>query len=81
MVRFSLYGQFKGRERDKRQTNSSRKSSQRSGEPKKPLSIDARPFYSGGDPSSEEQLPANIQEVGDVLFPKVQLMKPVSMNA
>lgn len=75
VVRYSLYGQYKGRDRDRRQGASSSRSHQRR-EARKSLSVDARPFYMTGEGSNNEHLPSNMLQIGEVLFPKVQALRP-----
>lgn len=77
VVRYSLYGQYKGRDRDRRQGASSSRSLQRR-ESRKTLSVDARPFYMTGEGTSNEHLPSNMLQLGEALFPKVQGLRPVS---
>lgn len=77
VVRYSLYGQYKGRDRDRRQGASSSRSLQRR-ESRKTLSVDARPFYMTGEGTSNEHLPSNVLQLGEALFPKVQNLRPVS---
>ena len=45
-------------------------------EARKTLSVDARPFYMTGEGSSNEHLPANMLQLGEALFPKVQSLRP-----
>ncbi|XP_069947908.1 E3 ubiquitin-protein ligase UBR5 isoform X2 [Cherax quadricarinatus] len=75
VVRYSLYGQYKGRDRDRRQGASSSRSLQRR-EARKTLSVDARPFYMTGEGTSNEHLPSNMLQIGEALFPKVQSLRP-----
>ncbi|XP_050693642.1 E3 ubiquitin-protein ligase hyd-like isoform X3 [Eriocheir sinensis] len=75
VVRYSLYGQYKGRDRDRRQGASSSRSLQRR-ESRKTLSVDARPFYMTGEGTSNEHLPSNVLQLGEALFPKVQNLRP-----
>ncbi|XP_047482711.1 E3 ubiquitin-protein ligase hyd-like isoform X2 [Penaeus chinensis] len=75
VVRYSLYGQYKGRDRDRRQGASSSRSLQRR-DARKTLSVDARPFYMTGEGSSNEHLPSNMLQIGEALFPKVQSLRP-----
>ncbi|KAK4302521.1 hypothetical protein Pmani_025398 [Petrolisthes manimaculis] len=75
VVRYSLYGQYKGRDRDRRQGASSSRSQQRR-ESRKTLSVDARPFYMTGEGTSNEHLPSNMLQLGEALFPKVQSLRP-----
>lgn len=75
VVRYSLYGQYKGRDRDRRQGASSSRSLQRR-EARKTLSVDARPFYMTGEGTSNEHLPSNMLQIGEALFPKVQNLRP-----
>ena len=79
VVRYSLYGQYKGRDRDRRQGASSSRSLQRR-ESRKTLSVDARPFYMTGEGTSNEHLPSNVLQLGEALFPKVQNLRPVSFS-
>lgn len=75
VVRYSLYGQYKGRDRDRRQGASSSRLLQRR-ESRKTLSVDARPFYMTGEGTSNEHLPSNVLQLGEALFPKVQNLRP-----
>ncbi|XP_068224173.1 E3 ubiquitin-protein ligase UBR5 isoform X7 [Palaemon carinicauda] len=75
VVRYSLYGQYKGKDRDRRPGASSSRSLQRR-ETRKTLSVDARPFYMTGEGSSNEHLPSNMLQIGEALFPKVQSLRP-----
>lgn len=79
VVRYSLYGQYKGRDRDRRQAGSSSRSLQRR-EARKTLSVDARPFYLTGEGSSNEHLPLNMLQLGEAIFTKVQSLKPVRLS-
>ena len=78
-VRFSLYGQYKGRDRrgsSSRSSSGGNSSSLQRSSGRKTLSVDARPYYSGtgGGEGNNDHMPPNVLQLAESLFPKVRNM-------